>query len=808
MFDIKNAAKAALGITRDKARRFELVRFLARASETDLPICQWRTVGGDADIIEKFLTEVGFNSDDYAIITSKLDPSVRTFRWGDTGKYETLRAALAESKSMFREDGDLFVAMTLRINYGENLTDEEIIKGLEGCVSSEVVSNEAVSTITDTLDLAKITTMRYEEYNKAFPEDPIIPGDEAVPDLARIEKICRGLHLTREPNAPVFAENPTGRQIRTVMRHFGLGEHLNCVNLYASTVVPAAFQCGTARDGGANPLHGYLYRDRDTCSKVKSNLSEGVMLFGYEEIRRNVDAYSFTSSPTRTCRYVIDLYSKFFGIPEERIGIAPWSLTAYSEPANTGSAAACRDATEAAAALDMDPSDLVAYKYQILLGRKEFHDASLTPFFTDHNYDRNGAGIVVVSPDNKEDEFRDRAVVSSDLEAEWYDTVHRFGSIRPAGYNTYQISNGSLAKHRVVWHRRRTESALRKDASFDDNQSLVYDNGTGGLCSTPTSAFLVYAGLAIKDAAGSGGIVRCTREGSPDGHVVSRVFSEIVDQGDPSAYDVLKTTASTDELIDNALKRQIKGRNVSPKTDVYRLIVETNAKLAGNPTSDFTTKLKADIADSFATTFIYGRFVYDSAGRFDVNPSFLFDYDFEQRYFRNSVSSSTWLKYDPSSSSLAPADVMSSRGSTLLSGGLIKVAVGTDSNGRIVIVIDVSGRIRNIMMTSLRIKDMMPPVDAYGLAELGSHEESGTHVYVCPEDGRDDPANIVEIRNLILSSLHITPITGWTQDASPYYGLGHPTCYVGSYCLEGGLCPSFVDFRISYSRASDTLTIQ
>ena len=42
MFDIKNAAKAALGITRDKARRFELVRFLARASETDLPVCQWR----------------------------------------------------------------------------------------------------------------------------------------------------------------------------------------------------------------------------------------------------------------------------------------------------------------------------------------------------------------------------------------------------------------------------------------------------------------------------------------------------------------------------------------------------------------------------------------------------------------------------------------------------------------------------------------------------------------------------------------------------------------------------------------------
>lgn len=807
MFDIKNAVEAALGITRDKARRFELVRFLARASETDLPACQWRTVGGDSDIIEKFLTEVGFNSDDYAVITSKLDPSVRTFRWGGTGKYETLRAALAESKSMFREDGDLFVAMTLRINNGE-LTDEEIVKGLEGHVSDEVVSDGAVSTMADMLDLAKITTARYEEYNKAFPEDPIIPGDEAVPDLARIEKICRGLHLIKEPSAPVFAENPTGRQVRTVMRHFGLGEHLNCVNLYASTVVPAAFQCETARDGEANPLHGYLYRDRDTCSKIKSSLSEGVMLFGYEEVRRNVDAYSFTSSPIRTHEYVIDLYSKFFGIPKERIGIAPWSLTAYSEPTSESSTAAYRDAVKAAAALDMDPSDLVAYKYQILLGRKEFHDTSLTPFFIDHEYGDNNIGVVVVSPDNKEDEFRDRAVISSDLEAEWYDTVHRFGSIRPAGHNTYQISNNNIAAHRIVWHRRRTESALRKDASFDDNQSLVYDNGTGELYSTPTSAFLVYAGLAIKDAAGSNGIVRCTREGSPDGHVVSRVFSEIVGQGDPSAYDVLKTAESTDELIDNALKRQIKGRNVSPKTDVYRLIVETNAKLAGTPASDFTTKLKADIADSFATTFIYGRFVYDSAARSDVSPSFFFDFDFERRYFRNSVSSSTWLKYDPSLSALSSSDVMSCRGSTLLSEGQIKVAVGTDSNGRIIIVIDVSGRIRNIMMTSLRIRDMMPPVDAYGLAELGSHEESGTHVYICPEDGRDDPANIVEIKNLILSSLHITPWVGWTQSATPYYGLGRPICYVGSYSLEGGLCPSFANFRTSYSHASDTLTIQ
>lgn len=807
MFDIKNAARAALGITRDKARRFELVRFLARASETDLPTCQWRAVGGDADIIEKFLTEAGFNSDDYAIITSKLDPSVRTFRWGSTGKYETLRAALAESKSMFREDGDLFVAMTLRINNGE-LTDEEIVKGLEEYVSDEVVSDGAVSTMADMLDLAKITTTRYEEYNKAFPEDPIIPGDEAVPDLARIEKICRGLRLIKEPSVPVFAENPTGRQIRTVMRHFGLGERLNCVNLYASTIVPAAFQCETARDGEANPLHGYLYRDRDTCSKIKSNLSEGVMLFGYEEVRRNVDAYSFTSSPARTHEYVIDLYSKFFGIPKERIGVAPWSLTAYSEPANTESAAARRDAMKAAAALDMDPSELVAYKYQILLGRKEFHSESLTPFFVDHEYRDNNVGVVVVSPDNKENEFRDRAIVSSDLEAEWYDTVHRFGSIKPAGYNTYQISNGSLAKHRIVWHRRRTESALRKDASFDDNQSLVYDNGIGERRVAPTSAFLVYAGLAIKNAAGSDGIVRCTREGSPDGHVVSRVFSEIIDQEDPSAYDVLKTTASTDEFIDNALKRQIKGRNVSPKTDVYRLIIETNAKLAGTPASDFTTKLKADIADSFATTFIYGRFIYDSAGSSDVNPSFLFDYDFERRYFRNSVGSSTWLKYDPSLSVLSTPDVMSCRGSTLLSEGLIKVAVGTDSNGRIVIVIDVSGRIRNIMMTSLRIRDMVPPIDAYGLAELGSREGSGTHVYICPEDGRDDPDNVIEIRNLILSSLRITPVTGWTQSASPYYGLGHPICYVGAYAIEGGLCPSIADFRDSYHHAPDTLTIQ
>lgn len=807
MFDIKNAVEAALGITRDKARRFELVRFLERASETDLPVCQWRTVGGDSDIIEKFLTEVGFNSDDYAVITSKLDPSVRTFRWGGTGKYETLRAALAESKYKFREDGDLFVAMALRINNGE-LTDEEIVKGLEGHVSDEVVSDGAVSTMADMLDLAKITTARYEEYNKAFPEDPIIPGDEAVPDLARIEKICRGLRLTKEPSTPVFAENPTGRQIRTVMRHFGLGERLNCVNLYASTIVPAAFQCETARDEEANPLHGYLYRDRDTCSKVKSSLSEGVMLFGYEEVRRNVDAYSFTSSPIRTHEYVIDLYSKFFGIPKERIGIAPWSLTAYSESANTEDTVARRDATKAATMLDMDPSELVAYKYQILLGRKEFHDASLVSFFTDHEYGDNGAGVIVVSPDIKEDEFCDKAVVSSDLEAEWYDTVHRFGSIRPARYNTYQISNSSLAKHRTVWHRRRTESALRKDASFDDNQSLVYDDVTGDRRGAPTSAFLVYAGLAIKNAAGSDGIVRCTREGSPGGHVVSRVFSEIVDQEDPSAYDVLKTTASTDEFIDNALKRQIKGRNVSPKTDVYRLIVETNAKLAGTPASDFTTKLKTDIADSFATTFIYGRFSYSSAGRSDVNPSFLFDYDFERRYFRNSVSSSTWFEYDPSLSMLSPSDVISCRGSTLLSRGLIKVAVGTDSNGRIVIVIDVSGRIRNIMMTSLRIRDMVPPVDAYGLVELSPREGSGTHVYICPEDGRDDPDNVIEIRNLILSSLHITPVTGWTQSASPYYGLGHPICYAGSYAIRGGLCPSIADFRDNYRHTPDTLTIQ
>lgn len=801
MFDIKKAAAAALGITRDRTRKIGFVRFLERASETDIPACQWRAVGGDADIIEKFLAEVGFTAEDYSVDVSRLDPSVRTFRWGSTGKYDALRAALAAAVTGFSgEDGDLFTAMAFRASYG--LGDDEIVAGLGGELLADGTTVSGGPAAVDMLDLAAATAARYAEYNGRFPDDRIVPGDEAVPDLSVIEKICRKLELVAltsgVPDDPVFAPEPGGRQVRTVMRHLGFGEVIKYANMYAGTVVPAAFQRETARDGGKNVLRGYLYRDKETCSKVKTESAAGVVLFGCEEVRRDAHAYSFTSFPGATHRYVRTLYSRFFGIPLSHVGIAPWSVVTYpfcGEDADvTVYAGYNQDVTEAAGLLGMNPDGLVAFKFCVTLGRAEAAGSEFGPYPSVRDGDAR-TGVSVVEEADDEHGCATRAVTSDDLEGEWYSYIHRWrGDARNRWRGISCDGSGNvpetMARMRREWHRRRTERALLDDASFDDNASMQIEFDRCAE-SSPVAVFLVHAGLALRSAAAAAGadLVRTVKEGRPGDHLVSRVFTSIVEGGSSSPDDVVSDPETVSAYLEDAHKGQVTGRRLDAKHDVYRLVVETNVSLSRDLSTDVKTRFVNDVADYFASDIVYGGSYRGLSDTLCTEPCYRSEYNHEARYFRAGVTSGAWFGYNPVTD-MTGLPTINAHGSHL---DRLTVAVGADKDGRLVIVIDVSGRVRNMMMTSFRVRLLVPPVDAYGIIRLSpADSDRNLRTIVCREDERQTPEMLNRIVDRICSSCSVSGSLGWTQAADPFYGRGRMFCHAE---YSHGFCPEEADFR-------------
>lgn len=761
MFDINEAVKAAMEVSSDAAKRTEFTSFLRRASEKDLPVCQWRTVGSTSDIIEKFLTKCGFTDKDFTVEVSKLDASVRTFRWGNTGKYESLRGELSRINTEFG-DSDVFVTMAAGFYNGAEAPR------FGGSLGDDSGESRSVPK-QDPLAVHLTTKKRYEEYLKTH--DDLTPGDEAVPDLATIERICWELNLLREsdihPVRPVFVFDGKRKQIRTLIRHLDSAEVINYSNGFASDIPPAEYSYDHADNGNPNPLRGYLYREASVCENIESGAASYVGLFGCEEVVNNVDAVAFMTNTMLVRNYVANLYTRFFNV--KSTGLAPWSITAV--PCRL-TAVPCRltdfemKARETAKKLGISGPDRVLYKFFAVMARTARPDNGYRPDYVD---EATSTGIVVSSgsPEEREQTYADRGVTRKDRAPEWYDTVHgKEGCDRGYWYCNATTEKTALAKVRTHWYRRRSAGTVLTECSYDANRNLQWDIGDGIGTNSVISAFLTGIGLEIRNSSPGGVVPTAFRKGCPSESIVSRVFTTITDG---------KPVNGIDDYVDWLAQNQL-DTQYDDEHKKYRLVVETNVRVDNSTPGAFTVPVSR-FTDIFASNMVYGKnTVMSPSNAPEDKPLFTGEYQVNERRFNMGITMPTWLG-ESSERCVGAGHTRSD----------IVMQSYQDSAGRMVLVFDVSGKAADMMMTHFRLHSGLPPVDA---EFIGRHSGQSSGVFTCAPERKDDPEMVNALIDKIRASGFCSPEESWTQSSSPYYGIGHWFCGTSFK----GLCPDRAQF--------------
>lgn len=550
MFDIKKALKAALSVSHDRTRRCEFAQFLLRLSDPSLPVSQWRTVGGTADIMEAFLTELGFGESDYKLYTSKLDPSVKDFRWGTTKKYEALRSCLCSSRTSDGDDNWVYrfvdavytgsedpvkLIDTVSTTVAEGRQDQE--QGRARLPNVAELSQRrvfefgaAVNKMKEDMDSHpedQELLSRYVRANDAL--ESLSKAAFAIPDLAFIEEIVRTTGLIGDEDCPPFrvftsrnnhesAITQQREQDRTIMRYLRNDEIVPGENILFSGLAPLDYHCTRDYKDGKNPLRGYFFRSRDTSDLIDLSDKPFLLAMGFEaltcEHEDKLKVLEFASDAKRFWTYVRNLYKAFFG-PEATVALLDKSRLAACNNGSAWSMYALRtekqgevmqDVTTAQGLFSLSSDDTLAIfgllvsvgGYPRPLGAPE-----LLPESTPVEVCRRSQVV------QDECDYSDLGLMTSEIAAEWYENVHR--CCGPMYFTGPHRIHGSLSEQdalrkfrRRIMSRPPSKKRLREEANYDSSDLLKPElTRSGTLKNSSVSSFVTGVGLLLRSNSSS-----------------------------------------------------------------------------------------------------------------------------------------------------------------------------------------------------------------------------------------------------------------------------------------------------------------
>lgn len=522
MFDIKKAVEAALSVSCDRTKRGEFAQFLLRLSDDSLAVSQWRTVGGVADMIERFLAELGFGPDDFELYVSKLDPSVRDFRWGNTGKYEALRHEMSVASARVYDRGNgvtdsLVHSIAYNLFAGNDVApavallpseSDEVLIGTDPAMSDGTGRRELphlaeLGAATERAFLAKMATLdetpekeRTEkwvrDYERARWVRFLITNQgytSALADLGEIETMVRTLGLINDaPDFWVFSTKGKRAKSRSILRYLVRGETLPGEATLFSGIAALDYSFSCDYNGNKNPLRGFYFDQRETDALVDVKNKDVCAVFSFEAIDQSgpdtLSAYEFAADPVQFWSYVRALYTAFFG-SSVKVALHTRSRLAFANTGDSWKAAdmpvnsrICVDrATDTFGIDTCDPLAIFAIVVTangrvLAQGKPE----SIPP--------RRVVKIQEPGASADESQFMPVGVLRSEIPYEWYDYIHRCnGPSFLRGFlnmhtQTSEELNLQVFRNMVV--HRPTPERLREEANYDTSHYLKPEPGRYG----------------------------------------------------------------------------------------------------------------------------------------------------------------------------------------------------------------------------------------------------------------------------------------------------------------------------------------